>query len=141
MFKIINYSIISLIFIISGISFAQSAQFQDDSTKYTDSTAIYESSTYKLKMNPFLNSNKLFLGQKDFEIITHEYPSSQQLDYEDNSPQSLQELKLQLQDYLSQRRNLLPNYDLGDFGKYLGYANTLAAVILAIAHISKYGFK
>ncbi|MBZ0177971.1 MAG: hypothetical protein K8F36_01680 [Melioribacteraceae bacterium] len=68
------------------------------------------------------------------------YFERESLEHEAHS-RSLSELKLQMNDYLSKRRNLFPKYDLGEFGKYFGYANALAAIILAISHISKYGFK
>ena len=137
MLKIINYSII-LLFFVTIENF--SAQTLKDTTESKASPKAVEITNYKLTLNPFLNTQKIFLGQKDFEIRSWDL-LQQQINSEENSPQSIEEQKIQLNDYISQRRNLLPNYDLGDFGKYLGYANAFAAVLLAIAHISKYGFK
>lgn len=138
MFKIINYFIILILFSVCQNIFAQS---QKDSSHTKTLTVNSDTSFYKLKLNPFLNSHKLFLGQKNFNInLGGLYFERESLEHEAHS-RSLSELKLQMNDYLSKRRNLFPKYDLGEFGKYLGYANALAAIILAISHISKYGFK
>ena len=138
MFKIINYFIILILFSVSLNLFAQT---QEDSSLTKTLAVNPDTSFYKLKLNPFLNSHKLFLGQKNFNInLGGLYFERESLEQEAQS-RSLSELKLQMNGYISKRRNLLPNYDLGEFGNYLGYANTLAAIILAISHISKYGFK
>lgn len=100
-----------------------------------------ENSSYKLYFNPLFNSKKIFLGQDDFNMPDNKY-SYVVASYDSLSKtKSLSEMKLELTKYLKNRQSQLPNYDLGDFGKYLGYAQTLAVVLMAIAHISKYGFK
>lgn len=125
-----------IIFLISSNLYAQS--FPDDSL---DTRKHSVESHYKLHLNPLLYSNKIFLGQDEFEIYDKLIISSEfQLNLSSDS-KSLTELKFTMAEYLKNRQALLPNYDLGDFGKYLGYAQTLAVVLLAIAHISKYGFK
>lgn len=138
MFKIINYFIILILFPVCLNLFAQT---QKDSLFTETSTVNSDTSFYKLKLNPFLNSHKLFLGQKNYNINLGGLSFERESLKQEAQSRSLSELKLQMNDYLSKRRNLLPNYDLGDFGKYLGYTNALAAILLAISHISKYGFK
>ena len=138
MIKISNKLIIlfCIIFLISSKLYAQS--FPDDSL---DTRKYWIKSHYKLHLNPLLYSNKIFLGQDEFEIYDKLIIGSEfQLNLSSDS-KSLTELKFTMAEYLKNRQALLPNYDLGDFGMYLGYAQTLAVVLLAIAHISKYGFK
>ncbi len=136
MLKIINCSLIILIAIIAIPSKAQPVTL--DSSVVLNSTKIEK---HTLHLNPLLNSRKLFLGQDDFQINDNEFSLSSKLSTNDGEQMSLSELKMQLNDYLNERKSLLPNYDLGEFGKYLGYANTFAVILMAIAHISKYGFK
>lgn len=138
MLKIINYPILLLLAILAIYS---SAQSQSDTTRASASISKSDIIGYRLHLNPLLNSNKFFLGQKDLNISLRNSLDGKKYITSGKNPGTITGLKIQLQDYLSKRRNLLPDYNLGDFGTYLGYANTLVAVILAIAHISKYGFK
>jgi len=135
MFKIINYSIISLLILIPMNLFAQSNADSSNSLSNSDNSKL------ELRLNPYLQIHKIFLGQKDYSIPETNFLSQQRIYASENPEQTISQLKLKIKDYLGKRRNLLPNYNLGEFGTYLGYANTLAVVILAIAHISKYGFK
>jgi len=123
-----------IIILISSNLFAQS-------TDSLNTILNVESSSYKLYINPLLNSKKIFLGQDDFNILDTDY-SYVIASYDSLSKtKSLSEMKLELTKYIKNRQSQLPNYDLGDFGKYLGYTQTLAVVLMAIAHISKYGLK
>ena len=131
MFKIVKYFIIFLFLASSLNLFAQNQEPISNS----DSLKNSDASSYKLRINPFLNYHKLFLGQKNLDIKNNEYKQISQLNLEKDSSESLSEMKIKLKNYLSKRRNLIPNYDLGDFGKYLGYAQTMAAFILALISV------
>ena len=133
MFRLLNCLVI--IFVINT---AAATISQADSLKSTNSQ---EETGYKIHLSPWSNSHKIFLGEKEFQIQLDNPLLEMQTENESSNPASIAELKLKLNDYLKERRNSLPNYDLGEFGKYLGYANAFAAILLAIAHISKYGFK
>ncbi|KUG26249.1 hypothetical protein ASZ90_003911 [hydrocarbon metagenome] len=81
------------------------------------------------------------MGQDDFNIIDQQI-SLLTVEYDNNNDsRDINRLKFEIKEYVTNRLLLLPNYDLGEFGKYLGYAQTIAVVLMAIAHISKYGFK
>lgn len=135
MFKIIIYSIIFVFLVCLNSIFSQN--IPEDSTSH----ALTEIHSIKLHLNPLLNSKKIFLGQDDFNILDQQV-SLLTVEYDnDYDSRDLNRLKFEIKEYITNRLLLLPKYDLGEFGKYLGYANTLAAVILAIAHISEYGFK
>lgn len=137
MFKIINYFLILISFSVCPNLFAQT---QKDNLPIKSSQVNSDTSFYKLKLNPFLNSHKLFLGQRNYSIKLGGLIFEKDSFHPGSQSKSLSELKLQMNDYLSKRRALLPNYDFGKFGKYLSYANALAAIISVISHFSKYGF-
>lgn len=135
MFKIIIYSIIFVFLFCFNSIFSQN--IPEDSTSH----ALTEIHNIKLHLNPLLNSKKIFLGQDDFNIIDQQI-SLLTVEYDNNNDsRDINRLKFEIKEYVTNRLLLLPNYDLGEFGKYLGYAQTIAVVLMAIAHISKYGFK
>lgn len=135
MFKIIIYSIIFVFLLCFNSIFSQN--IPEDSTSHV----LTETHNIKLHLNPLLNSKKIFLGQDDFNIIDQQI-SLLTVEYDNNNDsRDINRLKFEIKEYVTNRLLLLPNYDLGEFGKYLGYAQTIAVVLMAIAHISKYGFK
>lgn len=136
MIKINNSIIILLLLLSTQVLFSQLPSVSADSTSANSS---FENRT-KFNLNPFIISNKLSLGQKDY-FLPDKNVSDFRIDLYSREIKSLFELKTEIQNYMNMRRNMMPNYDLGEFGKYLGYANTLAVILLAISHISKYGFK
>lgn len=136
--KIYNYLIILFCIIYFNSTDLLAQSFDSDSL---NTEKHNENSLFILNINPLLNSKKIFLGQEDFNILDNEFSFVEIFFKSPSKEKSLSELKLELTKYLQNRQSQLPNYDLGDFGKYLGYAQTLAVVLMAIAHISKYGFK
>lgn len=132
MFKI---NIFFVILLLSAITISA----QTDTTNSLQNDP--DESIYQLYINPLLNQHKLFLGQDEFEIYEEESFYIDKFAGRLSDSKSITELKLEMTEYLKRRQTLIPNYDLGDFGKYLGYAQTFAVVLMAIAHISKYGFK
>lgn len=134
MFKI-NIFFVILHLVLSAITI--SAQTDTTNSAQNDPNA----SIYQLHINPLLYQHKLFLGQDEFDIYEEESFYMDKFEKMPSDSKSLTRLKLEMTEYLQSRQALIPNYDLGDFGKYLGYAQTFAVVLMAIAHISKYGFK
>ncbi|MDZ7763627.1 MAG: hypothetical protein U5K00_04265 [Melioribacteraceae bacterium] len=138
--KIINFfktiSILSFVLCSSSktVLFAYQQQTGDDSSKIK-SERVYLSHDLKVLIN-----NRLFLGQSSYNVPLDE-PMKLSFYEPENNRRSLLQLKTELKNYIIARRNFLPNYDLGEFGKYLAYANTLAVILLAISHVSKYGFR
>lgn len=106
----------------------------------SDTTRSENEQFYLNQELKYLINNRLFLGQNNYDYLN---VTPKQISFygEKAETKSLLQLKSELKNYLTARKNLLPNYDLGEFGKYLGYANTLAVILLAISHVSKYGFK
>jgi hypothetical protein len=136
MFKIINCFLIFLFLICLTKISAQSGFIERQ-----DSTKLSSEIDSDFEFTPFFKTKKLFLGQEDFEIPKNNFVLPQSNNIITTKSANLSDLKLQLNKYIRNRLNLMPNYDLGDFGEYLGYANFFAAVLLAIAHITKYGFE
>ncbi len=135
--KIINF-IISFTILVSlstNLTFSQGKINETvDSGKES-----YINMNLSTEFDKVFGNKKIFLGQKDYSI-------SVQSDYfysiQRTAPKkSLMQLKNDMRIYLQKRRLQLPDYELGEFGKYLGYANSAAVILLAIAHLSKYGIK
>lgn len=140
--KIIKYCLMSL-FLVYLIPCPVNGQSQDSNyvEKKTQIDSTDKPYKFLLFMNPYIMEKRFFLGQDKYD--TYEDKPSIITD-EDNfysGRKSIADLKAELNTYLQTRYNQLPDYDLGDFGRYLGYANAAATVILAIIHITKYGFK
>ena len=141
--KIIKYSLISLILFSFIPLFAQSQV--SDSLSFSNDNTISDSTLeipkYRLHLNPYLMEKRFFLSEKDYFLPDMEIGILPEEQTETAQPKSMEELKHELNVYMNMQRDQLPNYNLGKFTEYMTYGTTAAAVLLAIMHISKYGFK
>ena len=95
-----------------------------------------------LHINPYVEEGRLFLGQESFDIpLPLSMFQSPDLHQDGDESRSLTGLKLQMNDYIRKRAGEIPSYDMGEFSKYLGYAQGVAVIILAIMHLAEYGLK